>query len=69
MTSAEKSATGDVYDPSTLPDFDRQFIDPDDLRQFENALNGNEADPPSGSQRLASHLPTGPEKQKPANKT
>ncbi|KAK1149601.1 hypothetical protein N8T08_005150 [Aspergillus melleus] len=45
MTSADRSAKGDIYDPSSLPDYDRQFIDPDDLRQFENALNGNEADP------------------------
>lgn len=27
------------FDPSTLPDFDKEFIKDDDLRQFEKALN------------------------------
>lgn len=46
MTSAEKSpAAQDPYDPVALPDYDREFIDPDDLRQFEKALNAPEASP------------------------
>ncbi|KAI9931638.1 hypothetical protein ASPWEDRAFT_49601 [Aspergillus wentii DTO 134E9] len=45
MSSGEKSTNIDLFDPSALPDFDQEFIDPDDLRQFENALNNNEASP------------------------
>ncbi|GIK02378.1 hypothetical protein Aspvir_006430 [Aspergillus viridinutans] len=45
MTSDEKSATRDIYDPNTLPDYDREFINPDELRQFEKALNAPEAAP------------------------
>ncbi|KAF7134016.1 hypothetical protein CNMCM5793_005596 [Aspergillus hiratsukae] len=45
MTSGEKSDTRDIYDPNTLPDYDREFIDPDELRQFEKALNAPEAAP------------------------
>ncbi|GAB1192045.1 hypothetical protein APSETT444_001229 [Aspergillus pseudonomiae] len=43
MNSSEKSAVCDIYDPTSIPDYDREFIDPDDLRQFENALNDNES--------------------------
>lgn len=49
MTAGEKSSTvssaPDPYDPSFLPDYDREFIDPDDLRRFEKALNAPEASP------------------------
>lgn len=34
----------DPYDPSKLPDFRREFISPDHLRQFEEALNAPDAD-------------------------
>ncbi|KKK11944.1 hypothetical protein ARAM_004647 [Aspergillus rambellii] len=40
----EKSAAGDLYDPSSIPDYDREFINADDLRQFENALNDQDVD-------------------------
>ncbi|KAL5356396.1 patatin-like phospholipase domain-containing protein [Aspergillus floccosus] len=39
------SAIGDVYDPRTLPDYDREFIHPDDLQRFENALNDQDVLP------------------------
>jgi predicted acylesterase/phospholipase RssA len=39
------SAIGDVYDPRALPDYDREFIHPDDLRRFENALNDQDVLP------------------------
>lgn len=45
MFSEKKSAFRDISDPDGLPDFDREFINPDDLRQFENALNAPEASP------------------------
>lgn len=45
MVSEKKSAFRDISDPLGLPDFDREFINPDDLRQFENALNAPEASP------------------------
>lgn len=49
MTAGEKSPTitsaPDPFDPSFLPDYDHEFIDPDDLRQFEKALNAPEASP------------------------
>ncbi|EAW08237.1 patatin-like phospholipase domain-containing protein [Aspergillus clavatus NRRL 1] len=45
MTSAEKSATRNIYDPSALPDYDTQFIKPDELHQFEKALNAPAAAP------------------------
>lgn len=46
MTSGEKLITArDPYDLLALPDYDREFIDPDDLRQFEKALNAPEASP------------------------
>lgn len=46
MTSGEKLTTArDPYDLLALPDYDREFIDPDDLRQFEKALNAPEASP------------------------
>ncbi|KAJ5601058.1 hypothetical protein N7510_010592 [Penicillium lagena] len=32
----------DPYDPIGLPDYDREFIDPDDLHRFEKALNAPE---------------------------
>lgn len=48
MTLGEKSAetnSNDPFDPFVLPDYDHEFIDPDDLRQFEKALNAPEASP------------------------
>lgn len=41
------SATSPVVDddPYLLPDYDREFIEPDDLHQFEKALNAPEASP------------------------
>ncbi|GKZ33134.1 hypothetical protein AbraIFM66950_002916, partial [Aspergillus brasiliensis] len=45
MNGAEKSTAGDTYDPSTIPDYDREFINPDDLRQFELALTDQGASP------------------------
>ncbi|KAL2002274.1 hypothetical protein VTN02DRAFT_291 [Thermoascus thermophilus] len=45
MTSAEKPTWHDEYDPHALPDFETEFIDEDDLRQFEKALNAPEASP------------------------
>lgn len=44
MASREKSVR-DSSDPLAVPDFDREFINPDDLRQFEKALNAPEASP------------------------
>ncbi|KAL2868803.1 patatin-like phospholipase domain-containing protein [Aspergillus lucknowensis] len=43
----EKPPAGktNISDPSSIPDFDREFIDPDDLRQFEKALTDQDADP------------------------
>ncbi|KAL4869179.1 hypothetical protein BDV12DRAFT_168419 [Aspergillus spectabilis] len=40
----EKSTASDIYSPSALPDHDREFINPDDLRQFEKALTDQDAD-------------------------
>ncbi|RJE24649.1 patatin-like phospholipase domain-containing protein [Aspergillus sclerotialis] len=45
MSSEKKSTFHDISDPTGLPDFDREFINPDDLRQFENALNAPAASP------------------------
>lgn len=45
MTSGKKSAFRDISDPVGVPDFDREFINPDDLRQFERALNAPETSP------------------------
>lgn len=48
MTSGDKSTSptsDDLYDPSKLPDYDTEFISPDDLRRFEQALNAPEAEP------------------------
>lgn len=45
MTSAKPSAVRDLSDPLGLPDFDREFINPDDLRQFEKALEAPQAAP------------------------
>lgn len=49
MTAGEKSppttSATDPFDPSFLPDYDCEFIDPDDLRQFEKALNAPESSP------------------------
>lgn len=45
MPSEEKAPLYDQYDPAGLPDYDREFIDPDDLQQFEKALNAPEASP------------------------
>ncbi|KAJ5183434.1 hypothetical protein N7492_001050 [Penicillium capsulatum] len=44
MPSPEK-ALHDPYDPTGLPDYDRDFIDPDDLQRFEKALNTPAASP------------------------
>ncbi|KAJ5654603.1 hypothetical protein N7490_001606 [Penicillium lividum] len=43
--STEKVSPFDQYDPTGLPDFDNDFIDPDDLDRFERALNAPEASP------------------------
>lgn len=45
MNSAKSSAVRDTFDPLGLPDFDREFISPDDLRRFEEALSAPEASP------------------------
>src|SRR5699024_1525871 len=46
MAPAEKLANArNPYDPFALPDYDNDFIDPDDLRQFEKALSAPEASP------------------------
>ncbi|PWY82838.1 patatin-like serine hydrolase [Aspergillus heteromorphus CBS 117.55] len=45
MNWSEKSAADDTYSPSAIPDYDRDFLDPDDLRQFENALTDQGASP------------------------
>lgn len=45
MTSAGNSRVDDPYNPHSIPDYDRDFIDPDDLRQFENALNDQDVLP------------------------
>jgi len=46
MASVEKLTNArNPYDPSALPDYGNEFIDPDDLRQFEKALNAPEASP------------------------
>lgn len=41
----EKNPKNDPYDPSGIPDFDRDFIKPDELDRFERALNAPEASP------------------------
>ncbi|KAJ5362958.1 hypothetical protein N7541_003802 [Penicillium brevicompactum] len=41
----EKHPKNDPYDPSGIPDFDRDFIKPDELDRFERALNAPEASP------------------------
>ncbi|KAJ5893345.1 hypothetical protein N7495_005036 [Penicillium taxi] len=35
----------DPYNPASLPDYDNEFINPDDLIRFEKALNAPEASP------------------------
>lgn len=45
MPSEEKAALYDRYDPAGLPDYDHEFIHPDDLARFEKALNAPEASP------------------------
>ncbi|KAJ5543504.1 Patatin/Phospholipase A2-like protein [Penicillium sp. DV-2018c] len=45
MTEEKKPAVYDPYDPACLPDYDRDFIKPDELDQFERALNAPEASP------------------------
>ncbi|KAI2788947.1 Patatin-like phospholipase domain-containing protein [Penicillium oxalicum] len=45
MPNAEKPSPLDQYDPSGLPDFDREFIKPEELQSFERALNAPEASP------------------------
>lgn len=46
--SAPEKALHDPYDPASLPDYDNDFIDPDDLQRFEKALNA-----PDSSQLVA----------------
>ncbi|KAL4911652.1 acyl transferase/acyl hydrolase/lysophospholipase [Aspergillus aurantiobrunneus] len=41
----EKPAAGDIYGPGSIPDHDTEFLNPDDLRQFEKALTDQDADP------------------------
>ncbi|CAG7926114.1 unnamed protein product [Penicillium olsonii] len=41
----EKKPPSDPYDPSGIPDFDCDFIKPDELDRFERALNAPEASP------------------------
>ncbi|KAJ5630016.1 hypothetical protein N7528_003673 [Penicillium herquei] len=41
----EKASLIDPYDPSGLPDYEHEFIDPDELHRFERALNAPEASP------------------------
>ncbi|KAN0077828.1 Acyl transferase/acyl hydrolase/lysophospholipase [Elaphomyces granulatus] len=45
MTSRDKSTIDDADDPTSLPDFHTEFIDSEDLHQFEKALNAPEAEP------------------------
>ncbi|OQE14782.1 hypothetical protein PENFLA_c035G04462 [Penicillium flavigenum] len=45
MTTEKKTAVYDPYDPACLPDYDRDFIQPDELDRFERALNAPEASP------------------------
>ncbi|KAL1970572.1 hypothetical protein VTN77DRAFT_4216 [Rasamsonia byssochlamydoides] len=49
MSSGDDKSTSspsdELYDPSKLPDYDTEFISPDDLRRFEQALNAPEAEP------------------------
>lgn len=45
MTSEKKPKVYDPYDPAGLPDYDCDFIQPNELDQFENALNAPEASP------------------------
>lgn len=44
MPSPEK-APQDPYDPAGLPDYDRDFLDAEDLKRFEKALNTPAASP------------------------
>jgi predicted acylesterase/phospholipase RssA len=44
-TEKKKTAVYDPYDPACLPDYDRDFIQPDELDRFERALNAPEASP------------------------
>jgi predicted acylesterase/phospholipase RssA len=44
LSSASKDPP-DPYDPSSIPDYDTEFITADDLRQFEEALNTPAAEP------------------------
>ncbi|OOF97286.1 hypothetical protein ASPCADRAFT_206105 [Aspergillus carbonarius ITEM 5010] len=45
MNWAEKPPTDNTHDFSAIPDYDRDFLNPDDLRQFENALTDQGASP------------------------
>jgi predicted acylesterase/phospholipase RssA len=45
MATEKQPAVYDPYDPACLPDFDRDFIEPDELDRFEKALNAPEASP------------------------
>lgn len=45
MPAAEKAVLHDRYDPVGLPDYDREFIKPEELLRFEKALNAPEASP------------------------
>lgn len=43
--SSEKASPPDPFDPTKLPDYDHDFIIPDELDRFEKALNAPEASP------------------------
>ncbi|CEJ54062.1 Putative Patatin-like phospholipase domain-containing protein ACLA_029670 [Penicillium brasilianum] len=45
MPTAEKAVLQDHYDPVGLPDYDREFIKPDELERFAQALNAPQASP------------------------
>jgi hypothetical protein len=45
MPATEKAVLQDLYDPVGLPDYDREFITPEELHSFEKALNAPEANP------------------------
>ncbi|KAJ6144231.1 hypothetical protein N7470_008126 [Penicillium chermesinum] len=43
--SSEKALPPDRFDPANLPDYDHDFITPEELARFEDALNAPEASP------------------------
>ncbi|KAL4928516.1 patatin-like phospholipase domain-containing protein [Aspergillus undulatus] len=44
-TNADTNGERDIYAPSALPDYDTEFLSPDDLHAFEKALVDQDADP------------------------